>query len=364
MPETSDAAAPVRDPQSKTHHIDACLTPAVEYKKTTGFERYDFVNQALPEVRLDDIDLSTRLAGKALQAPLMIAPMTGGVERAHVLNLRLAAVAEKRGLAMGVGSQRVGLEDAARAALFQVRSVAPTIPLFANFGVAQLAKGWGVDHARRAVAMIGADALFLHMNPVQEAAQGGDVDFRGLAERVAALCAALRSEGIPVFAREVGFGLSADAARVLVDCGVAGLDCAGAGGTSWAKVEAICAKTERRRKMGMAFGEWGIPTADAIVAVRSVAPRIPLIATGGLRSGLDLAKALALGADVGAMARPMLVAADAGEDALDAFVDDTLTELRIAMFGIGARDLTALRGTPHLRETPAPRGPVGSTRQG
>ncbi len=349
MPESNEGAPLVRDPQSKTHHIDACLTPAVEYTKTTGFERWDFENQALPDVRLDDIDLSTRLAGKTLRAPLMIAPMTGGVERAHILNLRLAAAAEKHGLAMGVGSQRVGLEDDARAALFQVRTVAPSILLFANFGVGQLAKGWGVDHARRAVDMIGADALFLHMNPVQEAAQGGDVDFRGLAGHIRALCEALDRDRIPVFAREVGFGLSSQAARVLIDCGVAGLDCAGAGGTSWSKVEGICAKTERRRKMGMAFGEWGIPTADAIRAVRGVSSTIPLIATGGLRSGLDLAKAIALGADVGAMARPMLVAADAGDAALDAFIDDTLTELRIAMFGIGAGGLAALRSTPHLR---------------
>jgi isopentenyl-diphosphate delta-isomerase len=353
MPESNEGAPLIRDPQSKAHHIDACLTPDVEYQKTTGFERWDFVNQALPEVRLDDIDLGTRLVGKALRAPLMIAPMTGGVDRAHVLNLRLAAAAERHGLAMGVGSQRVGLEDDARAAFFRVRDVAPTIPLFANFGVGQLARGWGADHARRAVAMIGADALFLHMNPVQEAAQGGDVDFRGLAAAIRTLCAALRTDGIPVFAREVGFGISADAARLLVDCGVAGIDCAGAGGTSWAKVEGICARTERRRKMGMAFGEWGIPTADAIVAVRSVTRDLPLIATGGLRTGLDLAKAIALGADVGAMARPMLVAADRGDDVLDAFIDDTVTALRIAMFGIGAPDLASLRGTSHLRPRPA-----------
>jgi isopentenyl-diphosphate delta-isomerase len=349
MPESPEGAPLVRDPQSKTHHIDACLTTAVEYTKTTGFERYDFVNQALPELRLDDVDLSLRLLGKPLKAPLMIAPMTGGVERARELNLRLAAAAERHGLAMGVGSQRVAIEDAARAVTFDVRSVAPSIFLFANFGVAQLARGWGVDEARRAVAMVGADALFLHMNPIQEAAQGGDVDFRGLAGKIKALCAALHAEGVAVFAREVGFGLSADAARVLVDCGVDGLDCAGAGGTSWAKVEGLCARTERRRKMGLAFGEWGIPTADAIVAVRSVAPHVPLIATGGVRTGLDVAKAIALGADVAAMARPMLVAADRGDDALDAFIDDTLTELRIAMFGVGAGDLRALRGTPHLR---------------
>lgn len=355
MPESPEGApllpTGVRDPQSKAHHIDACLTPDVEYKKSAGWERWEFENQALPEVSLEGIDLSTHLVGKTMQAPLMIAPMTGGIERAHTLNLRLAAAAQHFGLAMGVGSQRVGIESDERAAFFKVRSVAPSIPLFANFGVGQLVKGWGVDEARRAVAMIEADALYLHMNPIQEAAQGGDVDFRGLGKHIAALCAAMRKEGVPVFAREVGFGVSAAAARVLVDAGVSGIDVAGAGGTSWAKVEGICAKTERRRKMGMAFGEWGIPTSEAIRAVRSVSSTIPVIATGGLRSGLDLAKAVALGADVGAMARPFLVAANAGEDVLAAFVQDTLIELRIAMFGIGAPDLKALRGTPFLRET-------------
>jgi isopentenyl-diphosphate delta-isomerase len=346
-----DGAPLKRDPQSKAHHIDACLTDAVEYKKkTTGFERYDFVNQALPEISLDEIDVTVDMCGKRLKAPLMIAPMTGGIDRAHELNRRLARAAQRFGLAMGVGSQRVGVEDAERGRFFKVREDAPDILLFANFGAGQLAKGWGVDHARKAVDMIDADALFLHFNPIQEAAQGGDVDFTGLAEEVQKLCNALRADGIPVFAREVGFGMSADAARLLIDAGVSGIDCAGSGGTSWAKVEGICAKTERRRKMGHAFGEWGIPTADSIRAVRSVSQRIPLIATGGLRSGIDLAKALALGADVGAMARPMLVAADKGEDFLHTYIEDTLTELRIAMFGIGAADLDALRGTPSLRE--------------
>lgn len=345
-----DGAPLKRNPESKTQHIDACLTAAVEYVKRAGFERLDFVNQALPEVSLEEIDLSTSMCGKALKAPLMIAPMTGGVERAHQLNLRLASAAQRFGLAMGVGSQRVGLEDAERAKLFAVRSVAPDILLFANFGAAQLASGWGVEHARRAVDMIEADALFLHFNPIQEAAQGGDVDFRGLIFKVREVCAAMRSQGVPVFAREVGFGISAEAARELIDAGVSGIDCAGAGGTSWAKVEGLCAKTERRKKMGMAFGEWGIPTADSIRAVRSVSQRIPLIATGGLRSGLDLAKALALGADVGAMARPMLVAAHQGEEALAARIEDVLTELRIAMFGIGASSLDELRHTKNVRD--------------
>jgi isopentenyl-diphosphate Delta-isomerase len=231
MPESPDGAPLIRDPASKTHHIDACLTDAVEYEKTTGFEHYDFVNHALPDVSLERVDLTTTLCGKALRAPLMIAPMTGGVERGHDINRRLARAAEHFGLAMGVGSQRVGVEDEQRAAFFKIRSDAPTTFVFANFGAGQLVKGWGVDHARRAVDMIGADALFLHFNPIQEAAQGGDVDFRGLVDKIAALTAGMRAHGVPVFAREVGFGMSAVAARLLDAAGVSGIDVAGAGGT-------------------------------------------------------------------------------------------------------------------------------------
>jgi isopentenyl-diphosphate delta-isomerase len=348
--ETGPDGAPLkRDPQSKAHHIDVCLTDASQYQKKSGFERWDFTNQALPEVSLNAIDIANSLVGKPMKAPLMVAPMTGGIERAHTLNRRLARAAELHGLAMGVGSQRVAVEDDARAAFFKVRADAPSIPLFANFGAGQLRVGWGVDEARRAVEMIEADALFLHLNPIQEAAQGGDVDWFGLVDAIANLCRALRADKVPVFAREVGFGISSTAAAQLVDAGVAGIDCAGAGGTSWSKVESLCAKTERRRKLGARFSEWGIPTAQAIREVRSVSSRIPLIATGGLRSGVDLAKALALGADIGAMARPMLVAAHAGEDALQQFVTDVVEELRVCMFGIGAGSLEQLKGSASLR---------------
>jgi isopentenyl-diphosphate Delta-isomerase len=343
-----EGTAEKRDPKSKTQHIEACLEDTVEYKKTTGFERYDFVNQALCEVSLEAIDLSTSLAGKALKAPLMISPMTGGVARAGEINRRLARAAQRWGLPMGVGSQRVGVEEQERAQHFKVRDEAPNILLFANIGGVQLVKGWGKAEAMRAVEMIDADVLFLHLNPIQEAIQGGDQDFRGLTDRIREVVGELRDEGVPIFAREVGFGLSEEAARALIACGVAGLDCAGAGGTSWAKVEGICAKTERRRLMGEVFGEWGIPTTDSILNVRRASERIPLIATGGLRSGVDVAKAIALGADVGSMARPFLVAADAGDEALDAFIERTLTELRICMFGIGAKDLEALKGTKSL----------------
>lgn len=342
------AASPPRNPIAKLRHLEACLHEPVEYEKSAGFDAYELENQALPELSLADLDLSVCFAGKTLCAPLMIAPMTGGTEEGRVINRALAAAAQRFGLAMSVGSQRIALERPEAARCFEVRDVAPDILLFANFGAAQLARGWGADEARRAVAMIGADALFIHFNAVQEAIQGGDRDFCGLAAHLRALCRGLADDAIPVFAREVGFGLSSEAAHRLLDCGVHGIDCAGAGGTSWAKVEAYCASTPRRRALGLRFGEWGIPTARSIRNVRAASSGIPLVASGGLRSGIDLAKAIALGADVGAMARPMLLQVMQGAAALHAFIEDVLDELRICMFASGAANVAALRGRVHL----------------
>ncbi len=350
---------PLRDPQAKLGHIDACLGQPVEYHKTTGLERFEFLNEALPELSLDALDLSCTLAGKRLSAPLMISPMTGGTERGLEINRRLAAVAERFGLAFGVGSQRIALERPERAAGYQVRDVAPSVPLFANFGAAQLVRGYDVTHARRAIDMIGADALFVHFNALQEAVQGGDCDFRDAARRFTQLCSDLAADGIPVFAREVCFGMTGATARRLVECGAAGIDCSGAGGTSWAKVEAHCARTEQRRALGLRFGEWGIPTAESILNVRAVAPRIPLIASGGLRNGIDVAKALALGADIGSMARPFLLMAHAGEEALQHFVESVLDDLRVCMFATGSQNIPALRGTLRAVQTITPTGAGG-----
>lgn len=333
-----------RDPGVKLRHIEACLTQPVDYRKATGLAHYDFLNEAVPELALAALDLSVSLAGKPLRAPLMIAPMTGGTARGLELNRRLAAVAEEFGLAMGVGSQRIALEREECAAYFKVRDVAPHVPLFANFGAAQLARGYDAGAARRAVAMIGADALFVHFNAMQEAVKGGDLDFRDVARGLARLCRELATDGIPVFAREVCFGLTTATAERLVECGVAGIDCAGAGGTSWAKVEAYCASTAGGRALGLRFGEWGIPTSQSILNVRRAAPTLPLIACGGLRSGADVAKAIALGADVGAMARPFLVRAEQGIEALRAFVTEILGDLRICMFGTGSASIGELRG--------------------
>ena len=196
LPPAAGAPATVlRDPGAKLKHIEACLTQPVEYRKRTGLEAFDLVNQALPEVSLGALDLSASLAGKTLRAPLMIAPMTGGTEQGLAINRRLAAAAERFGLAMSVGSQRVALERPELARFFLVRDVAPSIALFANMGAGQLVRGWGATEARRAIEMIGADALFVHLNPIQEAIQGGDRDFRGLASRLSQLCRDLGQRG-------------------------------------------------------------------------------------------------------------------------------------------------------------------------
>ena len=333
----------VRKPSAKLAHIEACLTEAVLYQKTTGLEKYDLVNQAASDVALNKIDLSTTFMGKVLGAPLMIASMTGGVERGLWLNQRWAEAAEFFKLPMGVGSQRLGLENPAQAPYYQIRQHAPNAFIFANLGAAQFCKGWGALEALRAVEMIKADALFIHLNAMQEVCQDGDVDFSNLTKKIAEVCAELSKAGVPVFAREVCFGMSVDAVKRLIDAGVSGIDCAGAGGTSWAKVEAVCSQNEKIKKVGNCFGEWGIPTATSIMNVRSVNKEIPLIATGGLTTGLDLAKALVLGADIGAMARPMLLAACTSEAALFTFIEQVLLELRVSMFGVGAINITELK---------------------
>jgi len=342
-----------RDPTSKLRHIEACLTRPVEYVRTAGFEAYEFQNEALPELSLADLDLSCKLAGRSLRAPLMIAPMTGGTEKGRAINRRLAIAAESHGLALGVGSQRIALEDPSLAAWFEVRDVAPSVPLFANLGAAQLALGYGPDEARRAVAMIGADALFVHLNPMQEALQGTACDFRGVASRLEQICRDLARDGIPVFAREVCFGMTEQTARRLAECGVSGIDCSGAGGTSWAKVEAHCAVTARERERALRFGEWGIATCESIQNVRRALPSMPLIASGGVRSGADIAKAIALGADLAAMARPLLLKADESENALHQFIEELIADLRTCMFATGSGTVPALRGKLRPASQPA-----------
>jgi len=334
--------------QRKADHIRINLEEDVNFDRlTVGFERYRFVHQALPELDLNQVDLTTTFLGKRLNAPLLISCMTGGTEQARLINRNLAAGAQQYGIAMGLGSQRAGLVHPEKVDTFKVRDVAPDVLLFANLGAVQFNYGYGIDECRRVVDMIEADALVLHLNPLQEAVQPeGDVNFADLARKIEAVCRRLE---VPVIAKEVGWGISERTARLLIDAGVSALDAAGSGGTSWSQVEMFRAPTDLHKRVAATFRDWGIPTSESIQMVRRVSADLPLIASGGLRSGIDIAKAVALGANLGGMAGPFLKAAAVSVDAVRETAEETIRVLRVAMFAAGARDLAALGRTPLVR---------------
>lgn len=331
----------------KANHIRLNLEADVRSGLTTGLERYRFEHLAVPELDFRRIDTRTTFLGHPLQLPLLISSMTGGTAEAERLNLALAEAAQAAGIAMGLGSLRAAIEDPGLARTFQVRRVAPDILLLANLGAVQLNYGFGLDDCRRAVDLTQADALILHFNPLQEALQPeGDVDFSGLLKKITLVC---RGLGRPVVAKEVGWGLSARAARLLVDAGVSAIDVAGAGGTSWSQVEMHRAISRPHAHAAAAFVDWGIPTAEALVAVRTALPGIPLIASGGLRNGIDVAKCLALGADLCGMAAPFLrAAADSTQAVFDA-IEQAALELRLCQFLTGSPNLAALRSATIVR---------------
>ncbi len=326
--------------QRKADHIQINLEQDVRSALTTGLENYRFSHEALPEIRLEDVDTSLTVFSRRLAAPILVSSMTGGTEQAGLINRRLAEAAQEQGVAMGVGSQRTALEYPDQVESFQVRKYAPDILLFANLGAVQLNYGYGVDECRRAVDMIAADALYLHLNPLQEAVQaGGDTDFSGLAAKIAEVC---KRVGVPVVAKEVGWGISERTARILKDCGVAAIDVAGAGGTSWSQVEMHRAATSFARELAATFVGWGIPTAESILMVRGAAPDMTIFASGGLKDGLDVAKCLALGATLGGMAGNFLrAAAKSSEDAVET-MQLARKQIQVTMFATGCKDIPAL----------------------
>ncbi len=336
-------------PRRKADHIRISLEEDVSFEQVTaGFERYRFVHCALPEIALEDVDTSLHFLGKPLRAPLLIASMTGGTAQGGEINRRLARAAQETGIGMGLGSLRAALEDPAVADTYQVRDVAPDILLLANLGAVQLNYGYTVDHCRWAVEMVGADGLVLHLNPLQEALQPeGQTDFSDLLRKIEQVCRALE---VPVIVKEVGAGISADVARRLVEAGVAAVDVAGAGGTSWSQVEMYRAQNDLQRTVAAAFRDWGIPTAEAIRQVREALPHLPLIASGGVRDGIQVAKAIALGANVCGVARPFLAAAAESAERVVEAATVIITQLRVAMFAVGARDIPALARAPLVEE--------------
>ena len=328
--------------QRKAEHIRICLESDVQFKaQGSGFDRYQFTHNCLPELDYQDIDLTTNLFGKQLGAPILISSMTGGTQQAKEINYRLAEAAQEYKLAMGVGSQRVAIEKPDVADTFQVRKIAPDILLLANIGAVQLNYRYGIAECVRAVELLEADALILHLNPLQECIQPhGDTNFKGLLERIATVCQQL---SVPVIIKEVGNGISASTARQLIAAGVSGIDVAGAGGTSWAKVESERALTALQRRLGQTFGDWGIPTTECITTIRQIAPTLPLIASGGVRNGLDIAKAISLGADVAGLALPFLQAADTSTAAVAELVQILMAEIQTVLFCTGNINLLALQ---------------------
>jgi isopentenyl-diphosphate delta-isomerase len=329
----------------KRRHIDVCLDGDVGYHGlTTGLERYALPYNALTQTNLDDVDLRTEFLGARLRAPILIGAMTGGAKLSGTINQNLAAAAQRLGIGMMLGSQRVMLDSVLgerAASSFTVRDVAPDVLLLGNIGLSQLTKD-AVPDIVQALDRVGADALAVHTNPLQEAIQHhGDTEFAGSLDRLHDVAGML---GYPVLLKEVGHGIGAAAIGQLLRLSgeppVAAIDVAGAGGTSWSRVEQLVRYGELRYPD---LADWGIPTAQAIQEVRAALPHIPLVASGGIRTGMDAAKALALGADVVAVARPLLPAAIESAAAAAAWLQRFVDELRICLHGCGAADLPALR---------------------
>jgi isopentenyl-diphosphate Delta-isomerase len=325
----------------KNDHIRINLEENVGSGLTTGLERYRFIHQALPEMNLEDVNQKLGLFGRKLNAPILISSMTGGTDEAMRINYTLAEAAQETKIAMGLGSQRAAIEDPHLEPTFKVRKLAPDILLFANLGAIQLNYGYTIDQCRRAIDMIGADALILHLNALQEAVQPeGDTQFAGLLDKIHQVCETLP---VPVIAKEVGWGFSELAAKLLAEAGVAAIDVAGAGGTSWSQVEMHRATSESQARLAAAFLDWGIPTAESIQMIRRATPGINIIASGGLRDGIDIAKCIALGAKMGGMAGPFLRAASKSVEDTIQLINEIQREIQVCMFASGAANLDQLR---------------------
>jgi len=331
----------------KLDHLRICLNEAVESNTiTNGFEDVYFVHRALPELDKADIDVSTEFLGHRFEAPVIVEPMTGGEQTlSKEINEALASMVEEAGIGMGLGSQRAALEDSSLEETYTiVREKAATAFLMANIGCTQLISERGVEYARRAVDMVDADALSIHLNPLQEAIQPeGETCFSGVLKRIEDV---VKEVKVPVIVKETGAGIASEDAKMLVKVGVACIDVAGAGGTSWAAVEHYRAKSnqdELRARLGKTFWDWGIPTAICLIEVKQSVD-VPVIASGGIRTGIDGAKAISLGADLVGMALPFLKSAVKGEakKTLNIFLE----ELKNVMFLVGAENLESLRSAP------------------
>jgi isopentenyl-diphosphate delta-isomerase len=319
----------------KTDHIKICLTEDVEFFKSNGFGNYQFRHNALPEIDWDDIDISSRFLGRKFRVPLLIEAMTGGTRKAEKINRNLAKAAQELGIGMGVGSQRAMIERPGLSDTFRVRDVAPDIFLVGNIGASHLLL-YGPARLRRALDEIKADALAVHLNPAQEIAQnGGHKKWKGILAKIKGVCSEIDR---PVIVKEVGCGISGEVAKKLERAGVDAIDVAGAGGTSWVKVDSIIGG-----KPFDIFFEWGIPTAESLEqCLGSV--KVPVIASGGIRNGIEAAKALSMGASLAGMALPLLKPATKSHDAVKHVLEKVILELKTTMLLTSSKNLSELRG--------------------
>lgn len=334
--------------QRKSQHIQITLNEKVTGESiSTGLEKLVFVHNALPEIDFDEISIKTTFLGSECQTPFLISSMTGGTGLAEAINRNLAIAAEERGWALALGSTRALLDSDGHASSFQVREYAPSVPIIANLGAVQLNFGYGAEECRRIIEMTNSDMLVLHLNSIQEVIQdNGDTNFKGLLKKIEQLCKTLE---VPVGVKEVGWGIDDQIARKLVDAGVAFIDVAGAGGTSWSQVEKFRSNDPIRRVAAEAFSEWGIPTVESIKLVRGEIGERPLIASGGMQTGLDGAKVIALGADLVGFGRSILKEATQSVEDVVEVMKIREMELRMSMFGIGAATIQELKDTPRLK---------------
>lgn len=331
----------------KSEHIQISLNENVTGESiSTGLASYQFIHNALPEIAFDEISIETTFLDTSCQTPFLISSMTGGTEFAETINRNLASAAEQQGWILALGSTRALLDNDSHANSFLMRKYAPTIPIIANLGAVQLNYGYGVEECQKIIETTGSDMLVLHLNSIQEVIQeNGDTNFGGLLKKIEQLCQTLT---VPIGVKEVGWGIDGKAAKRLREVGVAFIDVAGAGGTSWSQVEKFRAQDPVKRKAAEAFSSWGISTTEAIQLVRQENQHHPLIASGGMQTGVDGAKAIALGADLVGIGRSILKEATESVEAVVESMKIREMELQMAMFGIGAKTIEELKHTERL----------------
>ncbi|KXH81735.1 type 2 isopentenyl-diphosphate Delta-isomerase [Sporosarcina sp. HYO08] len=328
----------------KSEHIEITLNEHVTGNSiTTGFENVGFMHNALPEIHFNEIELSTSFLGYTCQTPFLISSMTGGAEFAETINRNLALAAEERGWALALGSTRALIESEEYRSSFQLRKLAPSVPIIANLGAVQLNYGFDAEKCKQIIDITEADALVLHLNSLQEVIQPeGDLNFKNLLQKIEQLC---RELDVPVGVKEVGWGIDGATAKKLCDVGISFIDVAGAGGTSWSQVEKYRSTDSIKRKAADVFSDWGIPTAKCVTSVREHIDKQPIIASGGMYTGLDGAKAIALGADLVGYGRSILKEATQSVEEVLEVMETRELELRMAMFGIGAASVKQLQQT-------------------